>query len=283
MSTGKLKTLVLTLTLAVSAPVPARDDNGHTPPHLDERGQAAYQAYQQAVDHSAFVIASGGTWAWHTDMASEKMALDAALQDCQRYTKQTCVPYAVNKHVVFDVRTWTQTWGPYLTAKQAAGAPVGIKRGQRFPNLLLQSPAGYPGKLGDQLGKVVILHFWGSWCPPCQREMPDLQRLYTSFKHSKDVSFVLLPVRESLADARRWADKKHIAMPIYFGGASTVEAGEFPLVGGGIMTDRKLAKAFPTTFVLDKHGVVVFSHVGPIEHWQTYAPFLKDVAARSGK
>lgn len=282
MMTIKLKTLLGAL-IFVAFPHAIAASSVQMPPHLNTQGREAYETYRQAGDSRAFVIAPGGTWVWHADMVSEDMALDAALRDCHRSTQQRCVPYAVNDEVVFDARSWPLSWGPYLSARQADKALSGVLRGQRFPNLKLTTPAGRAITLSKLRGKVVVLHFWGSWCPPCQREMPDLQQLYMSFKTSKDVRFVLLPVRESLADARRWAVMKHIAMPIYFGGESTVGAGEFRLADGGIMTDRTLAKAFPTTFILDKNGIVVFSHMGPIDRWQEYAPFLKDTAAKSGK
>jgi thiol-disulfide isomerase/thioredoxin len=253
------------------------------PPQLDQRGQEAYQHYLRAEEHKAFAIAPGGTWAWHAEQPGEEMAVEAALQDCRRHTDQLCVTYAVNDRLVFDARAWPQSWGPYLTGREAARAPVGMRRGQRFPDLSFQTPAGRPGKLTDLRGKVVVLHFWGSWCPPCQREMPDLQRLHDGFASSKQVAFVLLPVREPLDAARQWAKTKKVGMPIYFGGESTVKAGEFVLADGTRLTDRQLAKAFPTTYVLDRHGVVVFSHTGPVARWMDYAPFLKDVAAKSGR
>ena len=55
------------------------------------------------------------------------------------------------------------------------------------------------------------------------------------------------------------------------------------LANGKQIRDRELARVFPTTYVLDKHGMVVFSHVGPVSGWLQYLPFLRDVAAKSGK
>lgn len=278
----RLKTLAISLALAVTAPAVSAG-YAKAPPHLDERGVAAYQDYLQAGKHSAFAIAPGGTWAWHADMASEQVARDAALQDCQRYTEQRCVAYAVNQRVVFDAKAWPLSWGPYLNSKQAAKATVGMQRGQRFPDLVFQSPSGRSGKLSDLRGKVVVVHFWGSWCPPCQREMPDLQKLYGKFKNAKDVAFVILPVREGKDVASQWASQKGVALPLSFGGETTVKAGEFMLADGSKISDRKLAKAFPTTYVLDKHGIVVFSRIGPLANWPEYAAFLQDAAKKSGK
>lgn len=269
--------------LCIGMPTLAGAKPAATVPQLDERGQTDYASYRQAGQHRAFVIAPGGTWAWHAEMPTEQMALDAALQDCRRYTEQRCVPYAVNERVVFDAKAWPLSWGPYLAAKEAAKAPVGMQRGQRFPDLAFQSPSGRKGKLSDLRGKVVVLHFWGSWCPPCQREMPDLNRLYGKFKDAKDVVFILMPVRESNEVARQWVKQKGWGLPVCFGGESTVQEGNFPLADGTTLSDRQLAKAFPSTYVLDKHGLVVFSRTGPVARWLDYVPFLKDVAAKSGK
>jgi thiol-disulfide isomerase/thioredoxin len=252
-------------------------------PHLDERGQADYAAYRQAPSHRAFAIAPGGTWGWQADLPSAALAQQGALQACQQYTEQRCVLYDSDGRIVFDAKTWPHAWGPYLGAKQAAQASVGMRRGDRFPDLRFQSPSGREGKLSDLRGKVVVLHFWGSWCPPCQREMPELRRIYAEFRKSKDVVFVLLPVREPLDVSRKWLKQKGGDLPLAFGGEATIRSGEFRLADGGRLTDRDMAKAFPTTYVLDKQGIVVFSRIGPVARWPEYAPFLRDVASRSGR
>lgn len=252
-------------------------------PHLDERGQAEYQAFLSAETPRAFVIAPGGTWVWHAEMPSPEMALEAALQDCRRHTEQRCVAYAVDDQVVFDIAAWPLSWGPYLSAEQANKTAVGLRRGQRFPDIVFHTSGDVQRTVSDLRGQVVVLHFWGSWCTPCQREMPDLQSLYDSFTAQDDVAFVLLPVRESFATAMSWATQKNIQLPIFSGGETTVKDEAFQLADGSQLSDRKLAMVFPTTYILDKHGVVVFSRVGPVARWMELAPFLRDAAAKSGQ
>ena len=55
------------------------------------------------------------------------------------------------------------------------------------------------------------------------------------------------------------------------------------LADGKTLADREIARAFPTSYVLDKHGLVIFSHVGPVHDWPQYEAFLRDAAAHSGK
>lgn len=252
-------------------------------PQLDERGRAGYAEYLQAAGHKAFVIAPGGTWAWRGEMATAAMAEQAALQDCKGYTDQNCVVYAVNDRLVFDARAWAQAWGPYLDGARARQAPEGVRRGQRFPDLAFADPRGRRAKISDYRGQVVFLHFWGSWCPPCQREMPELAALHGRLAKSPDIRFVFLPMREPIAEARDWLAEKRLRVPLSDPGGINDDHGLLQLANGQTLKDREVARVFPTTYVLDRHGVVVFAHTGPVAHWEQYVDFLKDAAARSGK
>ncbi len=252
-------------------------------PHLDETGRAAYREFLQASPHRAFVIAPGGSWAWRAELPSEESALRHALQDCRQQTEQSCVPYAVDERVVFDIAAWPRSWGPYASGAVADRATVGVRRGQRFPDLRLRDPAGKPRKLSDFRGRVVVLHFWGSWCPHCIQELPDLQRLHARFKALRDVQFILLSVREPYGVSRDWARRRGIDLPLFDAGETAERQGALRLADGGLLRDRELARVFPSTYVLDKHGLVIFAHTGPVARWSEYAPFLRDAAARSGR
>lgn|SRR5574340_22865 len=252
-------------------------------PHLDSRGREGFREFLSAGEHRAFVIAPGGAWAWKSEEVSADSAIEAATRVCQRSTEQPCVPYGVDDQVVFDAKGWAKLWGPYSTRAEAARAKTGRERGNRFPDLAIKSPAGKPMKLSDLRGKVVVLHFWGTWCPPCRHEMPELQKLHQGLGVSSDIQLVLLQVREDLATARRWAGRQRIDLPLYDSGIRDAGSELLPLASGKAIRDRELATVFPTTYVLDKHGIVVFSHIGPISGWPQYLPFLRDAAARSGK
>lgn len=250
-------------------------------PHLDSAGKAGYREFLAAGKQRAFAIAPGGAWAWKGGEAAAELAAEAALQFCQAGTGQPCVLYAVNDKVVFDELAWTRLWGPYLNRAEAARAPVGGKRGDRFFNLTFSAPSGKTTRLSDLRGKVVVLHFWGSWCKSCRHEMPELQGLYRALGARHDVRMVLLQVREDFAASRLWVQQQRLELPLYDSGVQGKTA--LPLADGLTVNDRDIAAAFPTTYILDKHGVVVFSHVGAVTGWPQYLPLLRDVSARSGK
>ncbi|MDP2828182.1 MAG: TlpA disulfide reductase family protein [Sulfuricellaceae bacterium] len=252
-------------------------------PHLDQKGKAAYQDFLHAKNPRAFAIAPGGSWGWRGGEVTIDAAVDGATQTCQLGTEQPCVLYALDDKIVFDARAWNRLWGPYQNQDETSESPVGKARGDRFFDLSLKNPVGKLTKLSDLRGKVVLLHFWGSWCRPCLKELPELQRLYQALAKEKDIQLVLVPVREEMAIARAWMEKSRFTMPLYDPVLQGANMDQLTLATGKPIHDRYLAKAFPTTYVLDKHGIVLFSSTGPVEGWLQYISFLKDAAARSGK
>ena len=62
------------------------------------------------------------------------------------------------------------------------------------PDFTLTDQYGVKHTLSDYRGKVVFLNFWATWCPPCRREMPDIQVLYEETKDSDDSGVVILGV-----------------------------------------------------------------------------------------
>ena len=252
-------------------------------PPLDDKGKAGYAEYLKAPGHRAFAIAPGGAWSWRGDMPSEDMARQGALEDCQAHARRRCQPYAVDERVVFDATDWSTAWRPYASAAQAAGAREGLAPGLRFPDIAYTDPAGKPRQLSSLTGKLVVLHFWGSWCPPCQREMPDLAKLHQALRGRPDVRFVFLPVREPVARSRAWMKDKGLALPVADGGATTEKEGAFRLADGRKLVDRDLARVFPTTYVLDRHGLILFAHTGPVADWGALTPLILDAAAHSGR
>lgn len=262
----------------------AEDSVSPAIPHLGAKGRAGYQEFMAAAEHKAFVLAPGGTWAWSAEQSTAEMAQDVALEECAGYTEQTCIPYAVDDAVVFDAKRWAGLWGPYLMAADADKANTGTRRGERFPDLRLLGEDGNASSLAKLRGKVVVLHLWGSWCPSCARELPDLAKLRQRLLADKlEVATVLVPVREDVDMARAWLQEQQIDLPLFDGGASSLGEETLQLADGSTLPDRTLAEVFPSTYVLDRHGVVVFAITGAAQAWEEYLPLLHDVVSQSGQ
>ncbi len=131
--------------------------------------------------------------------------------------------------------------------------------GQRFPALELEPISGASGRLSlsDLAGKVVVLNFWGTWCPPCRQEMPELAELY--HRMAGNDRFRLLAVsclprpaeaeafEELKAETIDFLHAKGLSLPAYGDPSGTTRAA-FKQLGGRAV--------FPTTVVLDGQGVV---------------------------
>ncbi len=291
MLTGRLnlKLLVVALGLFLLLPVSnsfavGLNDPGAIP-HVGRRARESYVSYLYATDYKAFAIGPGGAWAWQEGLASAEEAARKAIEFCQRYTQQRCITYALNDALVFDSQQWSTLWRPYLSTLQAEKATPGNKRGQRFYDLVFKTDTGKKVKLSDYRGKVVFLHFWGSWCPSCMLEFPSLQRLQQKINQQmgQQVELLILQVREAFSVSRKWANKNGFDdMPLYDSGAAADDNTDFKLANGTVIPDRAIAGVFPSSYVLDKNGIVVFAHRGAVNDWLEYINFIHDLVTESG-
>ena len=119
------------------------------------------------------------------------------------------------------------------------------------PELKARDMNGAPKTLADYRGKVVLLNFWASWCPPCLREMPSMERLRLKME-GRPLEIVALASAESSDDAKIFLSKMKLGFPIL-------------LDPDGSNTKRWKVFALPTSFLLDAKGRVRYVLTGPTE------------------
>ncbi|MCK4703958.1 MAG: hypothetical protein KAT90_00635, partial [Gammaproteobacteria bacterium] len=100
-------------------------------------------------------------------------------------------------------------------------------------------------------------------------------------RYSADVEIVLMQLREPFAESMKWAQQYGFSgMSLYDSGIKDSETTSLMLKDGSQIKDRAIARVFPSTYVLDRNGLVIFSHHGPVSDWLDYVAFF-DHAVKS--
>jgi tetratricopeptide (TPR) repeat protein/thiol-disulfide isomerase/thioredoxin len=120
--------------------------------------------------------------------------------------------------------------------------------GRAAPELRLKNLEGAEVTLADYRGKVVLLDFWATWCGPCREEMPEFEKIHRGDAGS-DVVVLALDVDEAQEVIVEYLAKQKYTFPILLG------------KGTGVV-ERFGVHAFPTTFAIDKQGLVADVIVG---------------------
>lgn len=121
--------------------------------------------------------------------------------------------------------------------------------GHSPPDFTLPTLDGGSITLSGLKGKVVLINFWTTWCPPCREEMPSLEKLYRHFKHEK-FTLLAVDIMEHPETVKTFARKYDLTFPILLDKAGDVSA-------------KYGANAIPTTYIIDKKGKAVGKAIGP--------------------
>jgi thiol-disulfide isomerase/thioredoxin len=133
------------------------------------------------------------------------------------------------------------------------------------PELTGQTLDGKTWTLSGQTGKVVVLNVWGSWCPPCRKEAPEL--VAASKELGSAVQFIGLNTRDlDQAQAKKFVQEFDVPFPSIYD-----PDGKALLRFQGQISP----KAIPTTLVIDKNGKVAGRVIGEVTK-QTLLGMVKD-------
>lgn len=147
------------------------------------------------------------------------------------------------------------------------GGVTGPAAGQAAPDFVLQEHGtGRLVRLSDFRGKIVVLNFWATWCPPCIAEMPELEALHTAHAATGDLVVLAVNVEEPPAAVEEFKQQRPLTMLVL--GDRT----------GGVRRYYGLP-GLPGTFFIGRDGIVRAKVLGPV----IGQPLADGLAAAGGR
>jgi peroxiredoxin len=142
----------------------------------------------------------------------------------------------------------------YFRGSSATPSGPAALAGQPAPSFAVPQLSGGSSELVQHRGRIVVMNLWATWCPPCRAEMPDLQRLYETYKN-RNVDVLGVDQGESAVRVAAFAKSLGIHYPI--------------LLDHNQQYGRVYAAlGLPTTVIVDPQGVVSRAFDGPLSYPQ---------------
>ncbi len=126
-----------------------------------------------------------------------------------------------------------------------------LEKKSTAPDFTLRDVEGKTHKLSDYRGKVVMINFWATWCPPCRYELPSMQRAYEKLKRS-DVEFLAINLGEDADTIFTFTADYPVTFPLLMDLDSSV-SNMYPVIG------------LPTTYFVNPEGQLVYRAIGSRE------------------
>lgn len=136
--------------------------------------------------------------------------------------------------------------GPYPPSY----VPAGEQKSEKAPEFELPTSDGKKLKLSSLKGKVVIIDFWATWCPPCRKGVPDLVELKKKYgKKGFEIVGISLDGPQTKSEVVPFIKNYGINYPVVYGNEAVT------ISYGGV-------QSIPTAFIIDKEGKIVATYVG---------------------
>jgi|SRR5215217_3917542 len=115
-------------------------------------------------------------------------------------------------------------------------------------NISLRQPDGSVLQTQQLHGKILIVNFWATWCPPCIAEMPSINQMYLHYKNNSNIAVLMVDADSDFSKSIPFMKKNGYSMP------------DYALAAG--LPKGLISNAIPTTLIIDKNGRVVARHEG---------------------
>ena len=143
--------------------------------------------------------------------------------------------------------------------------PQNIQSKNLAPDFSLKNLDGQTVSLSSLRGRPVMINFWASWCGPCWDEMPFLQQIYED-RDSYGVTLITVNLRESLSVITQFMQSNNLSFPVL-------------LDTDGSVSLNYNVSGIPTTFFIDKDGIIKEKRLGPFNSVAEIESYLKNITS----
>ena len=138
----------------------------------------------------------------------------------------------------------------FSTALLAQDEFTMAKQGETAPDFTFETASGKTMKLSDLKGKVVWINFFATWCPPCRKELPHLQKeVYDKYADNDDFVLIILGREHNWDEINKFKTEQGFSMPFY----PDPERKVFSVYA---------KQNIPRNFIIDKEGKIAVSSIG---------------------
>lgn len=145
---------------------------------------------------------------------------------------------------------------------QASGAAA--NQSARRPDFTLNDLKNAPHQIGEWDGKVLVVNFWATWCPPCRKEIPQFIALQQEFG-TRGLQFLGIAIDDPQA-VGEFVQSLQLNYPILVGEQDAIDVAK---------TYGNLIGALPYTVVVDRKGTIVLTHQGELSGHQLEQVILR--------
>ncbi len=130
--------------------------------------------------------------------------------------------------------------------EEAEKVQAALVEGAKFPDFAEKDVAGKPISVSNYKGKVVLVDFWATWCPPCRAELPNVLKTYENY-HSKGFEIVGISLDQSEEKLTSFTKDKNMTWQQFFDGKGW----------GNKLAAKYGVQSIPATFLLDREGKII--------------------------
>lgn len=118
-----------------------------------------------------------------------------------------------------------------------------LQIGDVAPNFTLIDLNGHEHRLSDYKGQGVFINFWGTWCKPCEKEFPLIEKHYQTYK-DQGVQVLAVNIAQSDLEVRQYAEQRNLTFPIVIDKTKSV-------------MEAYNINPLPTTILVNSNGIIV--------------------------